>query len=178
MLDKGHCVTSPRKRPSTFCGLQHTMSTPAVLCVIALLCGLSRAALTNHTIDDASPSVVYASRPILQCNAETCPPSLTANLTNGTLTLTEGSIMFPFTGNGIYIYLDVAGECIFNIDGVEVGRFNNSDPQNDIQLVYHNTSVPDGDHLFLISPAQPGMWIEFDYAIYTYAALSSETHIS
>ncbi|KAJ7112939.1 hypothetical protein C8R44DRAFT_234155 [Mycena epipterygia] len=133
--------------------------------VIALLCGVVRAGLTNYTIDDEASAVVYSHTPILRCTPSSCSEAWTNQLFNGTSTLTESPIIVSFTGSAIYAYLDVAGACIFNIDGDDVGVFNNTVPSGDIQLAYHNTSIPDGPHLLLISPADTTTLIEFDYVI-------------
>ncbi|KAJ7479873.1 hypothetical protein FB451DRAFT_1240069 [Mycena latifolia] len=139
------------------------------LFTLALLCATVRAGQTNYTIDDGAQAVVYSQTPVLQCTTSTCPESWTNQLFNRTSTLTESPIIVGFTGNAIYAYLTLAGACIFNIDGVDVGVFNNTAPVSpgNIQLAYHNASIPDGDHILLISPAQADMVIEFDYVIHT-----------
>ncbi|KAJ7487254.1 hypothetical protein B0H11DRAFT_1114766 [Mycena galericulata] len=128
------------------------------------------ARLTNHTIDDSDPSVMYTHTPIIQCNATACP-GFTKGLFNGTSTLTESPIVVSFTvsGSALYIYLNTAGVCIFTIDGADVGDFNNSLPnyKPSIQLAYHNTFIPDGHHVLMISPAENTTLLEFDYLIYT-----------
>ncbi|KAJ7078420.1 hypothetical protein B0H15DRAFT_860390 [Mycena belliarum] len=153
------------------------MLSSSVLFPFALLCGLVRAGLTNYTIDDGNSAVVYSRTPVLQCSASTCPESWTSQLFNQTSTMTESPIIIAFTGSAIYVYLTMAGQCIFNIDGIDVGVFNNSGAAaaGNIQLAYSNTSVPDGDHIILISPAHANTLIEFDYAIYT-AATNDAKH--
>jgi hypothetical protein len=68
----------------------------------------------------------------------------------------------------VYVFLAATGGCIFNIDAADVALYNNGVADGYIGLAYHNTSIPAGPHLLLISPAQPGSVIEFDYIIYTY----------
>jgi hypothetical protein len=68
----------------------------------------------------------------------------------------------------VYVFLAATGGCIFNIDDADVALYNNGVADGYIGLAYHNTSIPAGPHLLLISPAQPGSVIEFDYIIYTY----------
>ncbi|KAJ7487253.1 hypothetical protein B0H11DRAFT_1913417 [Mycena galericulata] len=121
--------------------------------------------LTNHTVDDSDPSVLYTGAPASeQCNTA-CP-----GLFNGTGTFTASPIIVSFTGSALYIYLAAAGVCTFIIDGDDVGNFNfnNSLPnyKNSIQPAYHNNTIPDGHHVLTISPAATTL-IEFDYLIYT-----------
>ncbi|KAF7334443.1 hypothetical protein MVEN_02273800 [Mycena venus] len=143
------------------------MLGPLFLCSIALLCTSAIAKLTNFTIDDTSPAVVYGQTPILQCNPSECPPSWTNRTFNGTSTLTEGAIIVSFTGSEVYVFLEASGGCIFSIDGQDVALWNNGLPTGAINLAYYNTSIPSGPHLLLISPASPESLIEFDYIIYT-----------
>ncbi|KAJ6589249.1 hypothetical protein B0H19DRAFT_1103389 [Mycena capillaripes] len=138
------------------------------LCFIALFCTSVIAELTNYTIDDASPSMVYGPSPILQCNTDTCPASTTKLLFNGTSTFTQKPTILSFTGSAIYVFMDVSdGGCVFTIDGDDVGFFNTTSPDGSIELAYHNTSMPAGSHVLLISPAHPESLIELDYIIYT-----------
>jgi hypothetical protein len=65
-----------------------------------LLFSLARAALMNYTIDDTSPLLQY-SDVTYQCPSTTCPASITTELFNGTVTLTNGSITFSFEGESI-----------------------------------------------------------------------------
>jgi hypothetical protein len=70
-----------------------------LLCSIAWLCVSASAKLTNFTIDDASPAVVYTQTPILQCSPSSCPPGWIANTTfDGTATLTQSPIIVTFVG--------------------------------------------------------------------------------
>ncbi|KAJ7681625.1 hypothetical protein B0H14DRAFT_3678124 [Mycena olivaceomarginata] len=143
-----------------------------------------RLALTNFTIDDASPAVVYTETPIIQCGPNSCPPG--RNPFNGTATLTQGPIIVTFVGTPfttaihfkqakfnqapprriqVYVFLAVSGGCNFTIDGVDVGSWG---AQSDgvTQLAYHNTSLLTRPHV-LISPAISMSLIELDYIIYT-----------
>ncbi|KAJ7655836.1 hypothetical protein DFH06DRAFT_1473996 [Mycena polygramma] len=143
------------------------------LCSIgALLCAPVIAELTNFTVDDTDPSVVYSPTPVLYCSPSSCPASYTDLLFNGTSTLTQHPIVFSFTGSGIYVFLDVsAGGCVFTVDGEDVGVFNKTSPNGSIELAYRNTSIPTGSHVLLISPAHTESIIELDYIIYTYVNL-------
>ncbi|KAJ6602670.1 hypothetical protein DFH09DRAFT_450572 [Mycena vulgaris] len=138
---------------------------------IAFLSRLACAGLTNYTIDDGASAVIYSETPIFQCTRGTCPEPWTTPLFNGTSTSTEGPIIVAFTGNAVYVYLAIVGACMFNLDGAYVGVFNNTAPTGNVavQMAYHNTSIPDGPHILLISPAQADMLIDFDYVIYTAA---------
>ncbi|KAJ7186612.1 hypothetical protein C8R46DRAFT_1024647 [Mycena filopes] len=133
-----------------------------------LLCstvwGAALAKPTNYTLDDASPSVQYGNTPILRCSPNTCPESWTSQLFNGTSTLTQSSIVVPFTGGASYTYS--SSFRADDIDGDTVGQFDNSPGNGNIQLAYHNTSIPAGTHRLLILPAEPETLIEFDYIIY------------
>ena len=64
-------------------------------------------------------------------------------------------------GTALYVYLVIAGSCLFTIDGDEVGVFNNTVPTGNIHLAYYNTSMPDGPHVLLISPTENVMLIEY-----------------
>ncbi|KAJ7769338.1 hypothetical protein B0H16DRAFT_1881902 [Mycena metata] len=139
----------------------------ALLSSVVLLCRIASAKLTNYTLDDASPSVQYSNMPILRCSPSTCPESWTSQLFNGTSTLTQSSIVVPFTGTELYVFLIVSdGPCIIEIDGDTVGEFNNSPGNGSIQLAYRNTSIAAGTHRLMILPAHPETIIEFDYIIY------------
>ncbi|KAJ7159960.1 hypothetical protein C8R43DRAFT_1124326 [Mycena crocata] len=128
----------------------------AFLSAIASLLAVTSAVLTNYTLDDSSPAIVYSHTPTLQCNRSTCPEGWTTQLFNRTSTLTQSP-----------------GACSFNVDGDNVGVSNNSNPNGNIQLAYRNTSMLDGPPLLLISPAQAEMLIELGYIIYTYGSSTS-----
>ncbi|KAJ6602634.1 hypothetical protein DFH09DRAFT_1125253 [Mycena vulgaris] len=108
--------------------------------------------------------------PISRCDATTCPGS--RNLTGGTSTTTDGPITVSFTGNAVYVSLGISGECTFNLDGADVGRFNDT-RLDTIQLAYFNASVSiqSEHHVLIISPAQANTLIEFDSVIIAYVGL-------
>jgi hypothetical protein len=56
-----------------------------------------RARLQNITVDNTSPDIIYGGQ-IFQCNADTCPDDLTAQLSNNSVTITNGTIRFSFAG--------------------------------------------------------------------------------
>ncbi|KAJ7728021.1 hypothetical protein B0H14DRAFT_3001340 [Mycena olivaceomarginata] len=139
-----------------------------LLCPIAWLCVSASAKLTNFTIDDASPAVVYTGTPIFQCSPSSCPPGWIANTTfDGTATLTQSPIIVTFVGSQVYVFLVVSGSCNFTIDGVDVGSWGDARPDGVAELAYHNTSLLVRPHVLLISPASPTSLIELDYIIYT-----------
>ncbi|KAJ6629914.1 hypothetical protein B0H10DRAFT_2208486 [Mycena sp. CBHHK59/15] len=131
---------------------------------------LSRAATVavNFTIDDASPLVQYDPAPIQHCTRSTCSPEITNLFFNGTNSITEGTIVVPFSGTAVYVFLDFGGACVFNIDGETVATLtSNTNVLTGIGLVYANTSLSAEDHMLVIAPARPQSWIDFDYVIYT-----------
>ncbi|KAJ7320829.1 hypothetical protein DFH08DRAFT_387700 [Mycena albidolilacea] len=141
-----------------------------LLCPIAWLCISASAKLTNFTIDDASPAVVYSysETPIIQCgpnSPNSCPSGW--NSFDGTATITQGPIIVTFVGSQVYVFLAVSGGCNFTIDGVDVGSWGDVRPDGVAELAYHNTSLLVRPHVLLISPASPTSVIELDYIIYT-----------
>ncbi|KAJ6488427.1 hypothetical protein DFH09DRAFT_1209453 [Mycena vulgaris] len=142
---------------------------PSIFVVVGLLCGLVHAAATNHTLDDTSPAVVYTQTPFLRCTPTTCEAAWTERLFNGTSAITSSPIIVSFTGTAVYVYLGIAGACIFNIDGVKTGVFNDTIPgdENVIHLAYRGTGMADGPHTLTIYPAKAGSFVQFDYVVYT-----------
>ncbi|KAJ7872313.1 hypothetical protein B0H14DRAFT_3860429 [Mycena olivaceomarginata] len=135
-----------------------------LLCPIVWLCVSASAKLTNFTIDDASPAVVYTETPIIQCGTNNCPPG--RNPFNGTATLTQGPIIVTFVGSQVYVFLAVSGGCNFTIDGVDVGSWGDTQSDGVTQLAYHNMSLLTRPHVLLISPAISMSLIELDYSRY------------
>jgi hypothetical protein len=74
-------------------------------------------------------------------------------------------------GSAVYVYLGTLlvgkdiGECVFNLDGRQVGDFGFGD--EDIHLAFRNTSMPDGPHLLTIYPKMIDTFIQLDYVVYT-----------
>ncbi|KAF8137833.1 hypothetical protein K438DRAFT_1786307 [Mycena galopus ATCC 62051] len=135
-----------------------------------LLCiSTTLAKLTNHTIDDSSPDVIYGhDAQILQCNPSNCAAGWTNQTLDGTSTITSSSIIVPFTGSAVYVFLNAAGGCVFAIDNVHVGAWNNTpNPDGGIQLAYSNTSLPSERHVLVIAPGSADAVMELDYIIYT-----------
>ncbi|KAJ7748321.1 hypothetical protein DFH07DRAFT_830338 [Mycena maculata] len=152
--------------------LPHIIARPTMLLTNALwmaslLSGLARAALTNFTIDDTSPAVVYAETPFARCDPSVCPSS---NLFNGTSSFTASPINISFTGNAVYVHLGASGLCFFSIDGLDTGSFFDSTPGDggNIYLAYRNTTLADTLHTLTIQPITPGAVIQFDYLVYTH----------
>ncbi|KAJ7469760.1 hypothetical protein B0H11DRAFT_2043307 [Mycena galericulata] len=143
------------------------------LWVIALVCVAGvRSKDTNYTLDDTSPAIIYTPNqsPILRCSPDVCDPATTSMLHNGTATITGGSIIIPFTGSAVYVYLGMLGNCMFNLDGIVVGEFENSNISlaDNIYLAFMNWSMPDVPHVLTIYPQVSGWFIELDYIIYTH----------
>jgi hypothetical protein len=66
----------------------------------------------------------------------------------------------------------------FSIDGIQVGTFEHTpDGSNTFTynaLVYMNTSIPSGQHTFVIhNPTTIDSLILFDYVVYTYVFLGN-----
>ncbi|KAJ7210988.1 hypothetical protein C8J57DRAFT_311201 [Mycena rebaudengoi] len=137
----------------------------SLLAVLVCIYSTACTALTNYTIDDTNPSVQYNPPNITRCTLSTC--IWVDGLHNHTSTITAGAILLSFTGHALYVFLDVIGSCTFTLDGTRVGRFENNRTDWQSHLAYSNTSILDGPHLLLISPAQPNNWIGFDYIEYT-----------
>ncbi|KAJ7890395.1 hypothetical protein B0H13DRAFT_2341026 [Mycena leptocephala] len=129
-------------------------------CIVPLIA--VRGTLTNYTLDDTFPDIVYTQPPHDYGSfaslydggpLPTCHPGSPACF-NATSSVNGGSIIVPFTGSAMYVYLGMPlvgtniGECVFNLDGRQVGNFTFED--EDIQLAFRNTSTPDGPHLFAI----------------------------
>jgi hypothetical protein len=65
--------------------------------LLLVFVGGAHAVLTNFTVDDTSPDIVYGG-PTFHCPSSTCPAVLTAENFNGTSTITFGSISFSWAG--------------------------------------------------------------------------------
>ncbi|KAF8173389.1 hypothetical protein K438DRAFT_1850531 [Mycena galopus ATCC 62051] len=142
------------------------------LSALALFCIASRGALTNFTLDDTSPLIAYPPPVLLRCSPANCPPDQTDYLHNGTSTITEGSIIFGFTGSALYVYLGVEGTCVFTIDGVEAGEFSTTGTFNYMSLGFMNDSMPDAPHILAIYPS-PNAVIQLDYIIFSHNVAST-----
>ncbi|KAF7369506.1 hypothetical protein MVEN_00280400 [Mycena venus] len=132
---------------------------------IALVFSAVRSALTNYTLDDTSPSIIYTLKPFLWCAPDTCAANVTVLLSNGTATLTGDAIVVPFT---VYVHAAVLGTCIFAVDGVEVAEIispENSD-NTTIFIAYQNLSMSDTPHILSILPAN-GDYVILDSVVYT-----------
>ncbi|KAJ7853215.1 hypothetical protein B0H13DRAFT_2359166 [Mycena leptocephala] len=79
-------------------------------------------AITNYALDDASPD--SSTRKPRSFGA---PPAAAApdptQLFNETSSTISGSIMVPFTGTVVYVYLGMVETCLFNVDGTDVGVY-------------------------------------------------------
>lgn len=67
------------------------------------------------------------------------------------------------------MHLGISGACLFSIDGVEVGVWNDTVPGDgqNIRLVYQDAALSDTHHTLVIYPADAGMFVQFDYVMYT-----------
>ncbi|KAJ6532397.1 hypothetical protein B0H19DRAFT_1187430 [Mycena capillaripes] len=140
------------------------------LWAVALLCSAVRAGLTNYTLDDTSPAIIYTQTPILRCSPGVCDPGWIADLFNRTSSQTAASIIVPFTGSAVYVYLGLVGSCGFNLDGKQIGRFvqSNFSDTKEIFLAFHDYGLPDAPHVLTIYPEQNGHTIQFDYIVYSH----------
>ncbi|KAJ7731923.1 hypothetical protein DFH07DRAFT_991045 [Mycena maculata] len=162
--------------------------TTNALYLSSLLFGVAGAALLNYTIDDVAspPALVYTEQPFSRCSPSTCAPSITDKLFNGTSSSTAGPVNISFTGarldklkrtvhlmsegSAVYIYLGFTSACYFEIDGFLAPGFF-SEPVGDednIELVYQNTTMPDVPHILVIHPATSHSFIQLDYLVYSH----------
>ncbi|KAF8132701.1 hypothetical protein K438DRAFT_1884667 [Mycena galopus ATCC 62051] len=134
------------------------------------------AKLTNHTIDESSPDVIYGhDAPILQlqCNPSNCPVRWTNQMLDGTSTITPSSIIVPFTAkvesncSAEYVFLNAVGGCVVATDNVDVGAWNNTPSPDSIKLADSNTSLCSEPHVLVIAPGRADVDIELDYIMYT-----------
>lgn len=92
--------------------------------------------------------------------------------------VTPATITVRFNGSAVYVF-NVLGKVVpgaamsnisFSIDGENVGQFIRSpESSTDIlynQLVYHNTTLKDGPHTLVMTPADLTLMM-FDYLLYT-----------
>ncbi|KAF7333757.1 hypothetical protein MVEN_02332400 [Mycena venus] len=130
----------------------------------------------NHTIDDASPLVTY--RAVIDRNLTGFNSSL---LNNGTVTFIPATehdsptISMNFTGTAIYVFVaypaghneSFTSGFSARIDGVPYGGWAATQTAPLVNhLAYHNTTMPNGPHNFVIQ-VQPEWELYFDYAVYT-----------
>ncbi|KAJ6477877.1 hypothetical protein C8R47DRAFT_643882 [Mycena vitilis] len=142
------------------------------LWAVALFWNAVRGGLTNYTLDDTSPQIVYTQTPLLRCSPSTsqCNPDFVDRLFNRTSSTTEGPIIVPFTGTAVYVYLTMVGDCGFNLDGRYVGEFINTNATdvNNIYLAFMNATMPDVPHVLTIYPQRMSEGIELDYIVYSH----------
>ncbi|KAJ6452265.1 hypothetical protein C8R45DRAFT_85803 [Mycena sanguinolenta] len=139
--------------------------------LLALLCSTATSAfakLTNHTIDDTSPSVVYNGPVILHCVPGTCTPGWTNQTFNTTSTITSSSITVSFTGSAVYVFLDATSDVFFTLDNSQDVAFWTPPPppNGTMHLAYHSASLPATSHVLVIAPSTDGV-IDLDYILYT-----------
>ncbi|KAK7007827.1 hypothetical protein R3P38DRAFT_3026325 [Favolaschia claudopus] len=148
------------------------MRSSGCLGALALSCVAVQAMLTNFTLDDTAPSIVYTEAPILRCSPDDgeCSTDFTSQLFNGTSTITDGTIVIPFTGSAMFVYLSTLGDCIFNLDGTDVFEFSrpNTTHSDEILLAWTNSSMADAPHILRISPKLEDWFIQLDYVIYSH----------
>ncbi|KAJ6589759.1 hypothetical protein B0H19DRAFT_1104641 [Mycena capillaripes] len=146
--------------------------------LILLGINIVRAALQNITVDNTSPDVVYGGQ-IFQCNADTCPDSLTERLSNSSATITNGTIRFSFAGTAFYASLAIVGSVEATVNG---------DTQNlNISLLdvipgggyfeIWQSNMPNASHTLSIVPESDGTVIGLDHLVYTALALDKKSHV-
>ncbi|KAJ7112928.1 hypothetical protein C8R44DRAFT_741276 [Mycena epipterygia] len=166
----------------------------AILYVALLsLVGLAGAVLTNHTMDDTNPLVVYVDQkspsicsgttdgispqPATIVDACSESPGDLSHMINQTLTLvSSGHIIIPFIGTALYVFFATGPgltsmSLTYQLDGEVVGQFNTStsditSPDDVSTLGYQNTSMSNELHSFVIIPSPAFPQFLFDGAIY------------
>ncbi|KAJ6452476.1 hypothetical protein C8R45DRAFT_1040745 [Mycena sanguinolenta] len=152
-------------------GLAYSLWTFATLCVAV------RGRLTNFTLDDTSPVISYTPAPVLQCNPQNCPAPVLPLVPpfNDTSTLVEsGVISIPFVGTAVYVYLEVQGICLFNLDGRVVGNALNI---TGVGLAFYREGMSDTAHTLVISFGEPEGSIVFDYVVFSHNVSTSRSAI-
>ncbi|KAJ7263951.1 hypothetical protein C8J57DRAFT_1333213 [Mycena rebaudengoi] len=151
---------------------------------------VTMAELTNHTLDDFDPTVLY-----LSGAAEGYKSTLesffdTSSLVQRTQTMVirpsdnidpPGSMTFNFTGSALYVFFASPGffevsdfnalpaqQWEFSLDGVSVQGVTALRTPISLYnlLVYANPGIRAGHHTFRVQTVAEG-WFHFDYAIYT-----------
>ncbi|KAJ7688892.1 hypothetical protein B0H17DRAFT_1135435 [Mycena rosella] len=164
-------------------GFYHIWMNLKPLPAFFLLISHSRRSLgmTNHTVDDADPSVEYnpydADATPVPCSTDGCSSgSATSDDTdysqmlNGTMTSLAGKITVNFPGTTVAVYFATTHSflCGIHIDGEAVGNFKQeaSHPGVGKVLGYSNTSIADGPH-HIVLIAESGTTLDFDGLVYT-----------
>jgi len=157
------------------------------------------AVITNYTIDDTLGDAVTGVRPVYLPSTGAwdnvaCPmcaiqpdPSFAfgRSWTAATYSpkISNMSIQLNFKGTAIYVFFILANyagagittetDCDFTLDGASRGKFvhipsNSSDLQYN-QLVFSATTLPNDNHMLLISTSglDHNVFVNFDYAVYT-----------
>ncbi|KAJ7249110.1 hypothetical protein B0H12DRAFT_1122738 [Mycena haematopus] len=165
--------------------------------IVLLFLALVHAALQNYTVDDTSPDITYGEEPF-QCNPTTCPGGIVEEgLFNNTITLTNGTITFSFTGasepaafrqcpvliysgtafyTSIYllgtasITIDGRGEVTYNITLEDLALGLDGQPN------FSSPGLSNGPHTLVIAPTTSGTLVGFDHLIYT-AVLPTKKHV-
>ncbi|KAF7368014.1 hypothetical protein MSAN_00867200 [Mycena sanguinolenta] len=126
----------------------------------------------NYTVDDTSPDIHY-SGPTFPCNTTTCPFEATGGLSNNSITLTNETITFLFTGTAVYASIELIGTCFITVDGDEIANLsvtladaiNGGELQN-----VSKSNMANGPHSLIIDPTTRGTVIGLDHLIYTAAS--------
>ncbi|KAJ6474147.1 hypothetical protein C8R45DRAFT_1011037 [Mycena sanguinolenta] len=135
-----------------------------------LLCaGLVSATLQNFTVADTSPDILY---------------DIAAGgfmwLSNSSATLTNGTIIFPFTGTAVYVTLrGLIGYCSVDVDNDILNTVTLNKTLADAVDAPFNmvkSGLPNGPHTLVITPVPPLTVIGFDHLIYT-AILPAKSHV-
>ncbi|KAF7324510.1 hypothetical protein MKEN_00491700 [Mycena kentingensis (nom. inval.)] len=143
--------------------------------IFTLLLGLASIAtmvygrLVNITLEDTSPQIIYTVPPLHRCPDATCDAASAAHFSNGTSATAPAMVIIPFSGSAIYVHLGVNGSVFFQLDGVYVGQYYNTDI-NDIAMAYNHTSGSDGLHVLTIigiTVHETVAPFQIDYVVYT-----------
>ncbi|KAF7368011.1 hypothetical protein MSAN_00866900 [Mycena sanguinolenta] len=144
-----------------------------LLCLSFVFCST----LQNYTVDDTSPDIHY-SGPTFPCNTTTCPSEVIGGLSSNSITLTNGSIMFSFTGTAVYASLELIGTCFITVDNHEIANLSMTlvDAMNGPLPSVSKSNMANAPHYLIIDPMTKGTVIGLDHLIYT-ASPPAKSHV-
>ncbi|KAJ7187399.1 hypothetical protein C8R46DRAFT_1059648 [Mycena filopes] len=131
------------------------------------------AALTNHTVDDASPQIIY-NQPCANCQPAEMLGFDTSRLNGGTVTTLSGltvvptGLQFKFTGTSIYIFIAIPAF------GIAFAENPTNQPGDSTAFPYPASRFPEGDgYITLDGQASNGSFPIGDHAQYSYCVWST-----
>ncbi|KAF7313948.1 hypothetical protein HMN09_00553200 [Mycena chlorophos] len=153
--------------------------TLETLLLVAASAGAAYGRLTNITLDDTSPEIIYTaalpSDVLFRCSALTrtprvCDLGLVPALYNGTSTVTSAPIVVSFTGTAVYVNLGVNGTAMFGVDGNWVASFLGGD-LNSVVPAANITGLVDGPHTLTMRGVRgnAAVAVQLDSVAYTYS---------